>query len=210
MVISIVCCGLCLWVFNNLLLLLTPGTSRSSRLIFVGLLCLMAPFFIREGIFGHLTGLTLTLTALWCGLKAIEKPDLPAVMVFAVAVSAVIFVQNLLIALLLPLILIFVGSMVQKRQWGPLFTALAAGAVGVVVAWSFKNEVNFTDEQREWSFFNLFRASFDTTGRHWVINLLYCVFFPLMHPGFCLLLPGLFLLFKNPAGKINISVSDFR
>jgi len=214
--ISILAAGISLLLLERLLIVLSPGTTRLSRLAFIGLLCLGAPLFIRAGIcsMSDSLGLALALAALLSGLKSLEIRSIREILYFAFFTSAAISVRYAMAALLLPLVIVFLLLMVQKKQW---LSVLASGMIGISVFMVFsvlKNGVGLNLFQHslvsQWSLLNLFKASFENINGHisyLVINLLYIIFYPILHPGFCILLPGLLLLFKKtdihlPAKKI--------
>lgn len=93
------------------------------------------------------------------------------------------------LALILLLLLAVAHRFDRRRAWHWLWIALAA-AGALLYAYS----------GYEWSAVRLWQAGFGAAGQVCGFNwptLVCALVYPLMHPAFCLLLPGLFLLFKK-------------
>lgn len=91
------------------------------------------------------------------------------------------------------LVLLFLWAIVKilDRPRQPVWWALGILTTGALV---------YYGGMRPWTMTHLFQPGFGTAGQLWgwaLPNWCCVVVFPLMHPGFCILLPGLFLLFKK-------------
>lgn len=93
--------------------------------------------------------------------------------------------------LLLALLCLWALVKILDRPRQPVWWALGVLSAGALVCHG---------GLRPWAVTHLFQAGFGAAGQLWgfaLPNWCCVVVFPLMHPGFCLLLPGLFLLFKK-------------
>lgn len=203
--VSVLSAGAVLWLFDRLLRVLTPGTSRRSRELYTALPLALSPLLLRSGwvAMSDALGLALTLAALWQGLRALEPRRADAAAWTAALAVLAVTVRFALAALLLPMAVGVAWRLAHRSQWKWLLVAMAAGMVAALPHFWVKNglETAFLQHSllREWALTHFFQRSFSTpsgTLRYTLPNGLY-LFFPLAHPAGCLLLPGLFLLAKR-------------
>ena len=203
--VSVLSAGAVLWLFERLLRLLTPGTVQRSRLLYAALPLALSPMLLRSGlvVMSDALGLALAMAALWQGLWALEPRQAKAAVWAAALAVMAITTRFALAALLLPLAAAVVARLAQRRQWrGLALAAVAASAAALPHFW-LKNGIETAFLQhallRDWSLAHFFQSTFDTpsgTLRYTLPNGLYLLL-PLVHPAFCLVLPGLFFLAKR-------------
>lgn len=205
-VVSVLSAGAVLWLFERLLRVLTPGTSRRSRWLYAALPLALSPLLLRSGlvVMSDAMGLALALAALWQGLLALEPRRRAGAVVWAAGLAVLaVTTRFALVALLLPLLAAVTWQLVQRGRWMWLLTATTAAGLALLPHFWVKNgaETAFLQHSllQEWSLAHFFQSNFDTpsgTLRHTLPNALYLLF-PLVQPAFCLLLPGLFFLVKR-------------
>ncbi len=194
-----------LWVFERLLALLAPGARTDSRWAFAGLSLALCPFFIRAGLSSMSDGLGLlfALSAFFFGLRAWEQGRGWDILVFTVFAAWAMSVQYALAALMLPLGLILCFHYLDKRKWAWMVGALMMGVLALLPQlWlktgELKGGLGYSALQ-DWSPANFFHHTFSNENglaNYPLPNILYLLYI-VVYPGFCLLLPGLFFLFKK-------------
>ena len=204
-VVSWLAAAAALWMLELNLLVLSPGARPVSRWMF-GLLGLMlAPYFLRAGItaMSDALGLAAALTALFFGLRVLELERHRDAVGFAIFAALAVTVRYALGILLALPALALVLELLRVRKYGWLAAMAAAALLALLPLWWMKaGAMNSPLEHslvRDWSVWNFFKRSFSqASGRvtYTLPNLLY-LFFPVAHPGFCLLLPALLPLARR-------------
>jgi hypothetical protein len=207
-----------LGVFERLLALAAPGARAENRWAFAVLAWALAPAFLRVSMtcMSDGLGLALLLAAFFFGLRAVEKKRGSDAVGAAVFAALAISTRYALAALLLPLAVAVGFFLLKKKKWGWAVGALVAGAVALLPHFWLKsggaeNPLGHS-MFAQWSFLNVFKSTFynqNGLADYTLPNGIF-VFSLLAHPSFCLLLPGLFLLFKKtdlalPAKKILLA-----
>jgi len=205
--------GLALWFFNQNLRLLSPGARAESRAVFTGLALALSPYFVRAGLTGmsDALGLALALGASWLGLRVMYKGRTPDAVAAAVLMAWAVTTRFGLAALLAPLAGGMLLMLWRRRNIRGIFAMTMAGIVAFLPHFWLKQGANVSIE-RDWSLLYFFQHTFsnDNGTVHYLLpNFLYLLY-PLCHPGFCLLLPGLILLAKKtdwtlPSKKVLIA-----
>lgn len=203
--VSWLAAGAALWQFDRCLRLLTPGARAESRWVFAGLGLALAPVFVRAGLtaMSDALGLALALTALANGLRVLETGKIGTAVWAALFAGLAAMTRFSLVALLTPLMLVVGFYLLENRKWAMAFLAFLAGIAGfsphfLLKSGAAQNAFGHSLLQ-DWSLLHLFKSTFSNangTVDYSLPNALYLLF-PLAHPGFCLLLPGLFLLAKK-------------
>lgn len=194
-----------LWFFVRLLTLLAPGARVESRWAFAGLGLVLCPMFLRAGLtcMSDALGFAFALASFFYGIRVFERKPLSNAIWAAAFAAMAISTRYSLAALLLPLAISIGYFLVERKKWFALTGAVCAGILAFLPHFWLKsggveNPLGHSLLQ-EWSLLNFFKASFSTLSgsvSYSLPNGLYLLF-PLAHPGFCLVLPGLFLLFKK-------------
>ncbi|MDO8367317.1 MAG: hypothetical protein Q7T20_10995 [Saprospiraceae bacterium] len=195
-----------LLVFERLLALLAPGARTDSRWAFAGLGLVFAPMFFRAGMTSMSDGLGLVfaLATFLFGLRAFEnRRGKDAVWTVAFAALA-LSTRYSLAALLLPLVIALTYYIVSKKRWLLLLATICVGLAALAPHFWLKtggteNPLGHSS-LAQWSAVNFFKSSFVSSNggiSHYLLPNFLFLLFPLAHPGFCLVLPGLFFLFKK-------------
>lgn len=194
-----------LWVFVQLLTLLAPGARVESRWAFAGLGVVLCPMFLRAGLtsMSDALGLLFALAAFFYGIQVFERKPLSNAIWAATFAGLAILTRYSLAALLLPLAASIGFYLMERKKWLPLLGAVFAGMLSLAPHFWLKNGGGENplghSLLQDWSVFNFFKSNFTTlsgTVSYSLPNGLYLLF-PLAHPGFCLVLCGLFFLFKR-------------
>lgn len=204
-IVSWLSAGLALWCFDGCLRVLSPGARAESRWVFTALALGLAPYFVRAGLtaMSDALGVTLTLAAFANGLRVLETGRIGAAAWATFFAGLAVTTRFSLAALLAPLAAILIFYLLKNKKWMLAILTIFAGFLGFSFHFLFKtgtaqNPLGHSLLQ-DWSLFHFFKATFTNasgTVDYGLPNILY-IFFPLAHPGFCLLLPGLFLLAKK-------------
>jgi heme exporter protein D len=218
-VLSWIAAALGLWVFERLLALLAPGARADSRWAMAGLGVVLAPMFLRASLTSMSDGLGLlfALSTFFLGFRALEKGRATDLMGAAILGAFALSTRYALLALLLPLAVALVHSLISRKKYGSLI--LAAAAFGVAMLPHFWLKTGGTENLlahssvSQWSVLHFFKSSFEGTNggiSRYLLPNLFFLFFPLFHPAFCIALPGLILLAKKtdlllPTKKILFS-----
>ncbi len=203
------------YIFERILAVLAQGSRADSRLLFSVLALVLAPVFVRSGlvVMSDGLGLTFTLAAFFFGLRWVEQQRGPDVVWTALFVGLAVTVRIGLAGLLLPLSLATGWYLLVRRKWLWMFLALLVG-IGVLLS-HFVSSTDVLSRPfqhsmfQHWSVANFFQRSFSNENglsQYIFPNILYLLF-PLLHPYFCLTLPGLLFLAKRtdvilPAKKV--------
>lgn len=190
--------ALWLFYFHALLLLLSPGTHRSSRWLFVALLAAGAPVFLKM-VFYHsvvLWSRAFVFASFYYGLTARERLRPAALLAFVVCTGLAVVVEPGSIVLLFPFSIGVVAALWQRRrQVLAILTGVVLLSLWGALALPGLHGVSQTVwyDLFSWPFLRIsrFQYGFD------VLNGWRAFLYPLLHPGFCMLLPGLLLLFKK-------------
>ena len=184
---------------------LSPGTRGASRWIYGGVGLALSPCFLRTGltVMSDALGLALTLGALLLGLRAIEDQRWRHSLGFAAVAALAVTTRYALVVLLALPALALVLELWRSRRWGVLAGVGLTAALAFLPFWWLKAGAPKSPLEHsllhDWSSANFFSATFSQvsgTVSYTLPNLAY-ICFPLMHPGFCLTLPGLLLLAKR-------------
>jgi hypothetical protein len=200
-VISIAAYAGAVFLFLGLLQQLSPGARAGSRLSYAVCLFALAPMVLRAGMssMSDALGLFLCLAACSNALAAFQTKKLkfPLLAGLFTGLACVTRLSNA--PLLAPLLLALLVHLVQRKRGWSLGTYLLAFAIGLLPL-LLKSDVASHSMWADWSGWNLFRRSFVTvngTLSYFLPNILYVLFYPLLHYGFFPLLGLLFLLFKR-------------
>lgn len=197
--------GLALWFFHQNLRLLTPGARAESRAVYTGLTLALSPYFILAGLsnMSDALGLALVLGALWLGLRVVYKARAIDAVAAAVLLAWAVTTRLGVAALLLPLAGGMLLMLWRRRNWRGILGMLLAGTLGFLpYLWLKSGVITHLGSHamlQHWSPLFLFQRTFSNENGivHYLLpNILYLLF-PLCHPGFCLLLPGLLTLAKK-------------
>ena len=193
-------CALGLFELN--LRVLSPGARAESRWAFGVLALALAPFFLRTGLssMSDIPGLALLLASLFFALQVFERERYRDAAGFAVFAVLTVNTRYALVALLAIPALALTLELWRARQFRWLALGFAAGLLAFLPFFWLKSGAPkgplAHSLLQDWSVLNLFRASFTQasgTVSNFLPNIIY-LFYPLIHPGFCLTLPALFLL----------------
>jgi hypothetical protein len=204
-IVSWLSAGLALWCFDQCLRVLTPGARAESRWVFIALALALAPYFVWAGltVMSDALGLALTLAAFANGLRVLETGRFSSAIWAAFFAGLAVTTRFSLAALLAPLAATLIFYLLENRRWTLAVVTILAGFLGILPHFLIKtgaaqNPLAHSLLQ-DWSLLHFFKATFSNangTVDYGLPNILY-ICFPLAHPGFCLLLPGLFLLAKK-------------
>lgn len=194
-----------LWLFELNLRVLSPGARWASRWTFGWLGLALAPLFFRAGltVMSDSLGLAFMLAALYFVLHVIELGHLRAGLGFAACAALAVTTRYALAAVLILPGLALVLEYWRERRLGLLLSAGGVAVLALGPLWWLKTGAPqgllAHSLLQDWSPVHLFQRTFvqvSGTIHYSFPNLVY-LFFPLLHPGFCLLLPALFLLAKR-------------
>lgn len=203
--VSWLAAGAAVWQFDRCLRVLTPGARAESRWVFAGLGLMLAPYFVRAGltVMSDALGLALAMAALANGLRVLETGQVRTAVGAAFFAGLAVMTRFSLAALLAPLVAAVVFYLLKNRKLVLAGLTVFAGTAGFSPHFWFKkgaDENAFGHSlMQDWSLLHFFQSTFSNangTVDYGLPNVLYLLF-PLVHPGFCLLLPGLFLLAKK-------------
>jgi len=210
--------GLAVWFFYQNLRLLTPGAHAKSRVVFTALALMLAPYFVRAGItsMSDMLGLTLALSAVWWGLRVVYSYRTKDAAVAAILIALAITTRFGLVALLAPLAGAMLLMLWRHRNFGGIAVMVLAGVLAFLPHFWIKmhglQDFFHHSMGRKWSLLHLFEHTFTNENGtvHYLLPNIGYLLFPLCHPGFCLLLPGLLLLAKKtdvvlPSKKVLIA-----
>ena len=204
-VVSWISYALAAWLLDRILTLLSHGSRSDSRWVFVGLGLVCAPVFFRSGltVMSDALGVALVLAAVFFSLRWIENERASDTVWAAACMALAVGVRVGLAGLMIPLALATGWFLMERRQWLWMSAALLVGVLLSTPHFLIERSVIQQPFQhsmlQHWSLTNFFQRSFINENGHvqyWLPNALYLLY-PLAHPGFCLILPGLFLLVKK-------------
>lgn len=194
------------WLLERLLNLLSHGSRADSRLVYVTLGLALSPVMLKSGltIMSDGPALALTLAAVYFALRWVEKERGADTLWVALFAALAVSVRPGLGAFLLPLCGITAWYLLRRGKWIWLPAALTIGLALVVpqllAPANALSQMARHSMLEGWSGWHLFQRTFSDgsngTVTYWLPNLVYLLF-PLAHPGFCLALPGLWLLGKR-------------
>ncbi len=203
------------YVFERILAMLAHGSRADSRLLFAVLGVTISPIFVRSGlvVMSDGLGLAFTLAAFFFGLRWVERQRGADTVWAALFVGLAVSVRIGLAGLLLPLSLIIGWYLFVRRKWAWALCAMLAGAAVLSPHFIGDSDVMSRPFQhsmfQHWSASNFFQRSFSNENglSQYVFPNIFYLLYPLLHPYFCLTLPGLLLLAKRtdvilPAKKI--------
>jgi len=190
------------WLFELNVRVLSPGAYTKSRWTYGILTLVLSSCFLWVAAEGSVapTGLAFALAALFFGLRALEQEQNRDALGYAgFSALAVYFRIDLAALLVLPALALLL-ELQRRRQWvWAASVVLLFFAVFGVLDYVDNFGKHFAPIWLDWSVFNFFKNTFLRGGMvesNTLPNIAY-VFFPLAHPGYCLTLPALFLLFKK-------------
>jgi hypothetical protein len=203
--VSALSAGLALLFFERCLRLLAPGARPESRWVFAALGLALAPYFLRAGltVMSDALGLALCLAALAQGLALLGGSGRHHALGCAVCAVGAVTVRFGLLPLLLPLLWAVGRALWRRGLWPWLLGMVLLALLATLPHFWLKNGISALPLQhsmaQRWSLWHAFQSVFSNENGHSTYllpNGLY-VLLPLMHPGFCLSLPGLWLLAKR-------------
>ncbi len=203
--ISWLSAGWAVWLSDRCLRLLSPGARAASRRTFIAVGLVLAPYFVRAGltVMSDALGLALTLAALVHGLAVLETRRFRSAGWAVFFAGLAVLTRFSLAALLAPLVAALLLYLWEHGRRASAGLVIAAGLLAVAPHFLLKtgaeqNALNHSLLQ-DWSVLNFFKATFTNASGtvQYVLPNIFYVFFPLMHPGFCLLLPALLMLAKR-------------
>lgn len=179
------------------------GCRADSRLWFTGIFLALAPvLMVSQESIPRLSGLLFVICSLCAVVKLIEKGGDRWILLLIPAGVAAIHIDIRLAGLLLPVSLQIVRIPVGRKKLWHVVIAILPAITFAAVATTSKSLTNLITA---WNF-----ASLTGVGRPAAVEevpgFLY-IFYPVAHPWFCVLLPGLLLLFRktdldNPARRM--------
>lgn len=210
--------GLAVWFFYQNLCVLSPGAHAKSRAVFTALGLMLAPYFVRAGMtsMSDMPGLAWTLGAFWLGLRVVYKGRSADAAGAAVFMAFAVTTRYGLAAVLAPLAGAMLLMLWRRRNWTGMLLMAGAGLLALAPYFWIKSGIEWQflhhSMGEKWSVVHFFQRTFTNengTVQYVLPNILYLLF-PLAHPGFCLLLPGLLLLSKKtdlvlPSKKVLIA-----
>lgn len=218
-IVSALSAAAALWAFDACLRVLSHGAHRWSRQLYAVLALGGAACFGRAGltVMSDALGLALSLGAFWFGLRAVEHRQGRYAVGAGVLAGLAVLTRFSLAALMLPLAAGMAWSFRGRpREWGWLGLGVLAGGAGLLPHYWLKASQPALplghSLLRDWTPLNLLRHEFSnvngTVDYGWP-NGLY-ILFPLAHPYFMVLLPGLFWLvwrtdFLRPAKRVLLA-----
>lgn len=203
--VSCLAAALGLWFFERLLALLAPGARAESRWVFAGLGLALSPLFFRAGLssMSDALGLVFALAAAFFAFRSMENGRLRDAVLLAVFMAWAMITRFALAGLLAPLGLAAGFFWFRQNRW--VWLCASAGAFFLAAlphfwlkAGGLENPLGHTMLQ-DWHLGHFFQRSFSNENGHsnYLLPNILFLLFPLAHPSFCLLLPGLFLLCKR-------------
>ncbi|MBK7938186.1 MAG: glycosyltransferase family 39 protein [Lewinellaceae bacterium] len=204
-IISWAAAGAAAYFFDRCLQVLTPGARAGSRWTFTVAGLLLAPYFVRAGLtsMSDAPGLAFFLAALAHGLRVLETGRIGTAVWAAFFAGLAVITRFSLAVLLAPLVIAVGLYLVENRRWVFAGATILVGLLAVFPHFWLKTDVPGSvfghSLLQGWSGWHYFHATFSNSNgsvNYGIPNGLYLLL-PLAHPGFCLLLPGLLLLFKK-------------
>jgi len=191
-----------LWLFELNIRVLSPGAYTKSRWTYGILTLALSSCFLWVATIGSSgsAGLAFALAALFFSLRSLEQERNRDALGLAIFSAPAIYLWiDLATLLVLPATALLL-ELWRRRQWA---WAVSALLLFFAVLWAMDYLDNWGQHivpiWQDWSAFNFFKSTFERGGlveSNTLPNIAY-VFFPLVHPGFCLTLPALLLLFKK-------------
>ncbi|MFM8373580.1 MAG: hypothetical protein ACKOCO_14450, partial [Bacteroidota bacterium] len=179
------------------------GCRADSRLWFTGIFLALAPaLFVSQASILRLSCLLLVICSLYAVVKLMDKGGGRWLILLIPAGVAAIHFDIRLAGLLLPVSLQIVRIPAGRKKLWHVVIAILPAIAFAAVAMTSKSLTNLITA---WNF-----ASLTGVGRPAAVEeipgFLY-IFYPVAHPWFCVLLPGLLLLFRktdldNPARRM--------
>lgn len=197
--------GVVLALFMALLRVSMPGARLQSRALYTVLGLALAPTFVKSALVGmaDAMAIALLLAFLFFSVRSIERLrpwDAVAAVFFAVASVST---RYALAPLLAPMLLALTLLWMREKRYGHLTLGLLVAILAALPLVLYTTTAAHGPLQHSlvghWSVWNFFKRTFhDMNGAatYLLPNFIY-VFYPLFHPAFCIMLPGLVLLFKR-------------
>lgn len=193
------------WLLERIIGMLSHGSRADSRLLFILLGLVLSPVFVRSGlvVMSDGLGLALTLAAFFFGLRWVEQQRGSDTVWAALFMALAVSVRIGLAGMLFPLTLLVGWYLLVRQQWAWMTLALLAGIAVLLPHFIYHSDLISRPFQhsmfQHWSPVNFIQRSFSNENglsQYAFPNVLY-IAFPLLHPYFCLTLPGLLLLSKK-------------
>lgn len=203
--LSMVGAGVVLALFMSLLRINMPGARLQSRALYAVLGLALAPTFVKSTLvsMSDAMALALMLAFLFFSVRSIERLrpwDAVAAVFFGVATVGT---RYALAPLLAPMLLALTLLWIREKRYSHLaLGVLVALLTALPLVLCTSNAAHGPLQHSligDWSVWNFFKRTFlDLNGAvtYPLPNIVY-VFYPLFHPAFCFMLPGLLLLFKR-------------
>ena len=203
-VVSALSFALSAWILERIIAMLSHGSRADSRLVFTLLAFGLAPVVVRSGliVMSDSLGLAFTLAAFFFGLRWIEQGHGKDSVFTAVCIGLAVSVRIGQAGLLLPLALVVGWHLALRHRFKWAVLAVIAGCVVLLPHVLTDNSVlahPFQHSALHWLPAHFFQRRFqfeNGLAEYSLPNFLYLAF-PLMHPGFCLTLPGLLFFVKK-------------
>jgi hypothetical protein len=195
----------CIWLFERLIRLSSPGSAYRSRLYFVVLLMGMSAVFVRAGCcsMSDGVGLLFVLATVYHAVLVLEKRQYSSLFwVFAFAGFAVTTRYASLI-LLSPVIGVLMFEVCRQSRRIYFFHVVMGALIGALpygwIKYGLLSAVASHSLVSMWSVAYFFLRTLETPSglvHHFLPNILF-VLSPLAHPAFCLPISGLFFLWRK-------------
>lgn len=183
------------------------GCRADSRSWFIGVFLALSPVLITSGheSVERIFGVLFALFALYAAVELWEESSEKWILMLLLAGIYAIMNDIRLAGLLLP---VAVQLSVKTASRGNLYRFLALAGSLFLLAWVASLPV-YHAQRMSWDIANFTGAGEVTGNTREVPGLLY-IYYPLAHPWFCMLLPGLFLLYRktdvvNPARRMLLT-----
>ncbi len=198
-------------LFTALLRVAMPGARLESRTLYAALGLVLAPVAVKSGVLlmSDAPAMALFTACLFFSVRSIERlrpADAVAAVFFGVLTATFRYAMAVAVA---PMLLALTVLWLREKRYGYLLAGvLAAAVVALPALWISGHAAHHPLQHsllEHWSPLNLFRRTFhdqNGTVTYLLPNLVY-VFYPLFHPGFCIMLPGLLLLSKRTDAALS-------
>jgi hypothetical protein len=194
--------GFCLVLFDLNLQKLSTGSALKSRLLAIITLGFAPVFFSSSFVcMADISALMSVLAMFFFGQNVLQNNK--NAVITAIFGAFALLMRFAMAGLVVPFAMMLTWHLWKQKKYGIWLTALLVG--GLVLSLHFWLKINAAwfpahhGIMQDWSFLNLFKRNFqsiDGSMSYFLPNGL-LVLSVLMHPGFCLLLCGLFFLFKK-------------
>lgn len=203
--LSLAGAGVALAFFMALLRINMPGARLKSRALYAMLGLALAPAFVKSALVSMADAMALAmfLAFLFFSVRSIERlRPFDAVVAVLLGVMAVA-TRYALAPLLAPMLLALTLLWMREKRYGHLALGVLVALMAALPLVLFTSHAANGPLQHSlvgyWSVWNFFKRTFhdmNGTVTYLLPNIVY-IFYPIFHPAFCIMLPGLLLLFKR-------------